>query len=205
MVPRRSSYGVVIALAIPLVVLAPLALAGEPQKAPPEKTEKSDRYDPDNVSALSQYMELLVKSNERFAAKDTTAAIDGYKKAIQLSPKHPLAHYLLAEAYLQTSNLGEAEAALSQALPLADAKNLALRGRVLFLSADVQERQKKWAEARTAWQAYAEFAARNADGSFPQTAAERIKAIQKVLDAEKAYVAVRERIANEKSDGGKKK
>ena len=74
-----------------------------------------------------------------------------------------------------------------------------------FLRADIAERQKKWDQAKLAWQAYTEHAAKmGADaGAFPQTGAERLKAIQKVMDLEKAYAPVRERIAAEKADAGK--
>jgi predicted Zn-dependent protease len=212
-VPRRSSplRAVALALAVPLVALAPIAASGQPakpvEKPRPPEGASPDRYDPDNVVAISQYMETLVKGTERFMAKDQTAAVDTFKKAVQLNPKHPLAHYLLAEAYLHANNLGEAEAAIAQAAETADPKNAGLRSRVLFLVADVQERQKKWEQAKVAWQAYAEHAARFSDAGHPQTSAERIKAIQRVLDGEKAYAAVRDRIAAERSsaDAGKKK
>ena len=199
----RRSFGVVLALAIPAIAFAPLAASGEPPKKP-AAGERSDRYDPENITAISQYMELIVKGNERFFAKDYTVAIDTYRKAVQLSPKQPLAHYLLAEAYLQANNVGEAEAAITQALEVSDAtKNPPLRARVLFVRADLYEREKQWDKAKLAWQAYAEHTGRFADAGFPNTAVERLKAIQKMLDLDKAYVAVRERIAAEKADGGK--
>ncbi len=195
---------VVLALGLPMTLLVPLVATGEPAGAKKAAKSEEDRYDPDNITAISRYMETIVKGNERFVAKDYTAAIDTYKKAVQLSPKQALAHYLLAEAYIQQNNLGEAEAAIKEALEANDTgKNAALRSKVLFVAADILERQKQWEKAKVAWQAYAEHNARYADAGFPQTAAERIKAIQKVLDQEKAYVGVRERIAAEK-DGGTK-
>lgn len=207
--PQTRALALVFAMAVPAVALSPLVAWGEPpKKAVPkanDKTgDKSDKYDPDNITAISQYMETVAKGTERYAAKDYTAAIDTFKKAVQLSPKQALAHYLLAEAYIQANNLGEAEAAISQALDANETtKNPALRSRVLFLAADIQERQKHWDKAKAAWQAYAEHAAKFADAGYPQTGAERLKAIQKVLDTEKAYVAVRERIAAEKDGGAK--
>jgi tetratricopeptide (TPR) repeat protein len=194
----------VFALAVPAIALSPLAAFGQPKA--PKAAEKSDKYDPENVTAISQYMETIVLGTSLFVAKDYTAAIDTFKKAAQLSPKHPLAHYLLAEAYLQANNVGEAEAAITSAAEGSDPKKApALRSRVLFLVADIQERQKKWEQAKVAWQAYADHAAKFADAGFPQTGAERLNAIQKVLDKEKAYVAVRERIAASQGDAGKKK
>jgi cytochrome c-type biogenesis protein CcmH/NrfG len=204
---KNRAFGVLIALAVPAIALIPLGASGEPKKpAKPvagEKSEKSDKYDPENIVGISQFMETIAKGNERFAAKDFTAAIDAYKKAVQLSPKNALGHYLLAEAYLSQGNMGEAEASIREAHEAGDLKNPALRSRVLFLVADVFERQKKWDQAKTAWQAYTEHASKHADAGYPQTGADRLKAIQKVLDNEKAYVAVRERIAAEKADAGK--
>ncbi len=199
---RSRALSLVLALTVPAIALVPVVASGEPKK-PADKNDKADRYDPDNITAISQYMETLAKGNERFAAKDHTGAIDTYKKAIQLSPRNPLGHHLLAEAYLATGNVGEAEAAIQQAFE-ADAKNALVRSHVLFLRADIAERQKKWEQAKAAWQAYMEHAAKLGDaGAFPQTAAERLKAIQKVMELEKAYAGVRERIAAEKADAGK--
>ncbi len=202
---RTKAFSVVLAFAVPAIALVPLVASGEPKPKPAAKAaDKNDKYDPENITAISQYMETIAKGNERFAAKDSTGAIDTYKKAIQLSPKDPLAPYLLAEAYLASGNMGEAEAAIQQAYE-ADTKNALVRSHVLFLRADIAERQKKWEQAKTAWQAYAEHAAKlGADaGGYPQTAAERVKVIQKVMDLEKAYAGVRERIAAEKADAGK--
>ncbi|MBX3204571.1 MAG: tetratricopeptide repeat protein [Labilithrix sp.] len=209
---RSRVLSLILAVAAPAIALAPLVATGEP-KPKPKPTAKqakpadtSDRYDPDNVTAISQYMDMLAKGTERFLAKDHTTAIDTYKRAIQLSPRNPLGHLLLTEAYLVTGNLGEAEAAIQEGYE-GDSKNATLRSHVLFVRADVFERQKKWDQAKLAWQAYTEHAAKLGPdgGAFPQSAAERLKAIQKMMDLDKAYVVVRERIAAEKADAGKKK
>lgn len=197
---RVRSLTLALALALPAALLVPLAAFGDPK--PPVKTG-DDKYDPDNVTAISQYMETVAKGTERFLAKDPTGAIDTYRKAIQLNPRQPLAHYLLAEAYLTQNNFGEADAAIAQALD-ADPKDSGMRSHVLFVRAIVFERQKKWEDAKAAWQAYIEHAAKYSDaGAFPQSGAERVKAILKRAELEAAYVAVRERIAAEKADAGK--
>jgi tetratricopeptide (TPR) repeat protein len=189
------------------------ALAAEPAARPAAGNAdggNSERYDPQNISAISQSMEALAKGNERIEAKDTTAAIDHYRRGIQLAPKNPYAHYLLAEAQIVAGQLGEAEAAISEAQQYTDARNPQLRARVLFAAADIYEREKKWDQAKAVWQQYADYAAKlgGDGGMFPQSAAERLKSIQKVLEMEKAYVAVRERIAADKAskaDAGSKK
>jgi tetratricopeptide (TPR) repeat protein len=204
--PRSLSLSVIFALAVPAVLLAPVVAAGETTKKSAAKAsddaDKSERYDPDNIIAISQYMETVVKGIERFSAKDYTAAIDTFKKAVQLGPKKAFAHYMLAEAYLQQNNLGEAEAAIVQALDANDmGKNPAMRSRVLFLSAEIYERQKQWDKAKAAWQAYTEHNAKFADAGYPQTSVERLKVIERIVEREKAYAGVRERIAAEKAAG----
>lgn len=212
---RRRALSIALSLAMPAMALAPFAFEGEaagqrsnvaPKAKPAASAQAagSDRYDPDNIKAISEYMETLVKGTERFEAKDVNGAIDLFKKAIQLSPKNPYGHLLLGEAYLAQENLGEAEAAFKEAVEDSDSKNPALRSKCLFAIADVYEREKKLPEARTAWQAYAEHAPKVPDGgTHPESAVGRMKAIDDMLKLEKSYVAVRERIAAEKADAGK--
>ena len=205
---------VVLALAIPAAVLLPLAASGQaapkaaPAKAAPVKAnpkgqaDAGDRHDPDNVTGISQFMETLVQGNAKYGDKDYPGAIDLYKRAIQLNPRSPLGPYLLGEAHLAMGNLSEAEAAFRQAEERSDSKDPALRSRVLFVVADVLERQEKWEPARAAWQKYAEHAAKFADaGAFPESAKKRLEVLAATLDREKKYAEVRARIAAEK-DGG---
>jgi tetratricopeptide (TPR) repeat protein len=193
------------------VALLPGEAAGQKTTPQAARQDGGERYDPDNVTAISQFMETLGKGNQKYVAKDYTGAIDVYKKAIQLNPRHPLGPYLLGEAYLATSNLGEAEAAFKAAEELNDPKQPLVRSHVLFAVADVYERQKKWEQARVAWQAYTAHAAKlaadggGADGgsrAHPQSGAARIKAIDEWLQLDKQYEIVRQRIAAERADAG---
>lgn len=174
----------------------------KPAKASPDAGEA--RYDPDNVTAISQAMETLVKGIEKYNTKDYTGAIDVFKKAIQLNPRYPLGQYLLGEAYLATNNLPEAEAAFKAAEEVSDSKNPLVRSHVLFAVADVYERQKKWELASKAWQTYTEHAAKLGPdgGGHPQSGAARLKAVDDYLKLDKQYEIVRLRIAAEKIDGG---
>jgi tetratricopeptide (TPR) repeat protein len=180
---------------------APASSGAPKPKAVPDA---GDRYDPENITAISQFMEMVGKGNEKYNAKDYTAAVDTFKKAIQLNPRHPLGSYLLGEAYLALGNLGEAEAAFKAAEEVSDSKLPLVRSHVLFAVADCYEREKKWELARTAWQAYAEHAAKlGADGgAHPQSGAARLKAIDDYIKLDKQYEIVRQRIAAEKADAG---
>lgn len=205
-----SRLSIVLALAVPAVVFVPLAMAQEAKKpkpaaaAPAPAADKpTERNDPENVVAISQTMEAVAKGIEKYQAKDFTAAIDQFKKAAQLNPKHPLGSYLLAETFLTQGNFPEAEAAINQALEGNAGKDHMLRSRVLFLAADIQERQKHWESAKNAWQAYTEHSSKFADAGFPATGNERMKVVARMLDLDRSYAQVRERIASEKADAGK--
>ena len=180
------------------------AASGASAKTKPSAPDAGDRYDPENITAISQFMETLVKGTEKYNAKDYPGAIDTFKKAMQLNPRQPLGPLLLGEAYLASANLGEAEAAFKTAEDLSDSRQPLVRSHVLFAVADCYEREKKWEDARTAWQAYSEHAAKlGADGgAFPQSGAARLKAIDDALKQDKAYEIVRQRIAAEKADAG---
>ncbi len=181
---------------------APKASASKPKAAP--DSGAGERYDPENVTAISQFMEMVGKGNEKYNAKDYPGAVDTFRKAIQMNPRHPLGSYLLGEAQLASGNLGEAEAAFKAAEEQNDPKLPLVRSHVLFAIADCYEREKKWELARTAWQAYTEHAAKlgTDGGAHPQSGAARIKAVDDWLKLDKQYEIVRQRIAAEKADAG---
>jgi tetratricopeptide (TPR) repeat protein len=206
---RRSRIRVfAIALAVASaslgIALAPTDASGQKPKPKAAAPDAGDHYDPENVTALSQFMETVGKGNALYAAKDYPGAIDVFKKALQLNPRHPLGPYLLGEAHLATNNLGEAEAAFKSAEELNDPKQPLVRSHVLFALADCYEREKKWDQARAAWQAYTEHTAKLGPdgGGHPQSGAARIKAVDDWLKLEKQYELVRQRIAAERADAG---
>jgi tetratricopeptide (TPR) repeat protein len=203
---KRAVFALLIVLSIPSLVGVALSAPND-KKHDEKKQEKADNFDPENTTAISQYMDTVAKGGEKYKKSDYPGAIDLFKKAIPLAPKNPLAHLLLGETYLASSNLAEAEAAFlaaQEASTTLDAKGQTLRSHVLFAVADCYEREKKWNEAKTAWQAYSDHAAKMGPdaGAYPATGAARKDAVEKVLQREKVYAAVRERIAAEKADGG---
>ena len=149
----------------------------------------------------AKYKEACKDGNTKYAARDFAGAIAAYQKAIELDPNNGLGHYLLGEAQLAAGNLIEAEAAWNRA-SLATDKDPALRARVLFVLADLKERQKKWDEARAAWQVYLDWASKfpNA-GAFPGSAQSRQQAIDSMKKQDTAYAVVRQRIADTKAGG----
>lgn len=177
------------------------------QATPPKKGAAGDggaekKYDPLNQTALSQFMETCLQGNARYTSRDLPGAIELYRRAITLAPKQALAHYLLGEALLASGSPAEAEAAWKTAEENTDERNPNLRGRVLFVLADLKERQKKWDDAKASWQVYGDFASKHADaGTSSQTAISRTQAIDDMLRQDKLYEIVRQRIAAERDAG----
>jgi tetratricopeptide (TPR) repeat protein len=161
-------------------------------------------HDPNNVTGLSEAVEIVSKGNEKFVNKDVQGAIDAYRRAIQLAPKNPLGHYMLGVGLLAAGNPQEAEISLKQAVDLGESAP-AIKARALFALADLKERQKKWEEAKSAWQAYAEFVTKHAGAGYSDSASAKLLALDDMLKQDKAYDVVRERIAADKPDGGAKK
>lgn len=195
-------------LAAPALLLLPAASAwggDAPAAAPaPSSTDGGAvRRDPDNRTGLAEWMSKCIEGNTRYLSKDIPGAIDSYRQAIQLAPKKPLPHYLLAEAQIGAGNLAEAEAAIGDAEKTSDDRDANVRAKILFLIADLKERQKNWDGAREAWKAYGDYAAKHVDaGVSPPTPPARIQAIDDMLRQDKAYDVVRQRIADEGKDSG---
>ncbi len=171
---------------------------------------KEIRRDPENKKGISPYMELIVKGQSTFIARDIPGAIAVFQEAIKLDPEQMLAFYRLGEAEQEAGKLDDAEKAWEAALSKKGHDNL--KGKVLFCIAGLRERQQKWQAAKDAWQSYAAFLQGNPKVmGFPATAADRIKQIDRRVQLEADYGKVKERIAQrirekekEASDNAKK-
>jgi tetratricopeptide (TPR) repeat protein len=149
-----------------------------------------------------KYAEACAQGNAKYAGRDFQGAIALYRSAIELDPKNPLGYYLLGEAELAAGSIAEAETAWNRASAGSSDKDPALRAHILFVMADLKERQWKWDEAKAAWQVYLDWASRFPNvPSFPASARSRLQVIDAMLKQDKAYEIVRRRIADTK-DGG---
>jgi tetratricopeptide (TPR) repeat protein len=186
-----------LALLVPAMALAPVLAWGDGAGGHSGHKKKSDIPSPG-----AEYASACALGNAKYASRDFDGAIEQYRKAIELSPHQALGHYLLGEAQLATGNLGEAEASWGRAALEVGERDPGLRGRILFVTADLKERQKKWDDAKVAWQAYIDFANRFPDaGLFPASAQSRETVLDAVIKQDKAYEVVRQRIAASQ-DGG---
>jgi tetratricopeptide (TPR) repeat protein len=165
---------------------------------------KEIRRDPDNHRGISPYMELVVKGQASFTARDLPGAISAFQDAIKLKPDEVLAFYRLGEAEQESGKLDDAEKAWEAALSKkcsqgCDAQNTPdnLKAKVMFALASLRERQQKWPAAKEAWQAYAAFLEGNPKvHGFPATAADRIKQVDRRVQLEADYGKVKQRIAS---------
>ncbi len=149
-----------------------------------------------------KYTDACSQGNARYAARDFPGAIGHYKGAIELDPKKPLGHYLLGEAYLAAGSVAEAEASWNRASLESGEKDPAMRARILFVLADLKERQWKWDDAKAAWQRYLDWTNRfPSPAGFPASARSRQQVMEAMLKQDKACEAVRRRIT-ETNDGG---
>jgi tetratricopeptide (TPR) repeat protein len=188
----RIGRPVLASLLVPALVLCPATAFGDGKKKPDASAESS--------GGSSKYKDACKDGNTKYAARDFAGAIAAYQKAIEIDPNNALGHYFLGEAQLAAGSLVEAEAAWNRASLAAGDKDPALRARILFVIADLKERQKKWEEARAAWQVYLDWANKYSNaGAFPGSAQSRQQVIDAMQKQDKAYAVVRQRIADTKA------
>ncbi len=210
---RRAWLNVPIVLCF--VAAASTALAGGKNDKGKDKDKKESatsaepaasgpRRDPRGITGISPFMELANQGAAAYVAQDYAKAIEMFQKAIEKEPERAFGHYLLGEAYLANKQLDKAEEAWQAALRYADKDN-ATKAKVLFVLADLRERQGKLAEAATAWKQYETFVNANAGVGFAATATERQKVIANhdVLAVE--YAKVKERIEQRQREAAEKK
>ncbi len=147
-----------------------------------------------------EYLDACAQGAAKYGARDFPGAIASFQRAIELSSSQALGHYLLGEAQLASGSVTEAEAAWSRASTLSGEQDATLHARVLFVVADLKERQKRWDDAKAAWQLYLDWAAKFPKANaFPSTAQSRQQVIDTMQKQEKAYEVVRQRIAETKN------
>jgi tetratricopeptide (TPR) repeat protein len=149
------------------------------------------KFDP---KGKSPYAVKVMKGHAAYVARDFQGAIAAYKDAIKDDATDPTAHYFLGEAQLAAGNIAEADASFTASLRVVGAKD-DMHAKLLFVVADLRERQGKWPDAKKAWEEYAQFlsAHPNAKG-YAATATERSRVIDTRVDLETKYAPVKQRI-----------
>jgi tetratricopeptide (TPR) repeat protein len=183
---------------VALMTSATAAFGADPK--PPAKDASAVgadgvRRDPNGVKGISPYLELLNKGDRAYVARDFDGAIAAYREAVQSAPQNALGHYRLGSAQLAKGDQKEAEAAWVSGLRFVG-KDATLRGKLLFVLADLRERQKNNDEAIGRWKEYAKGAEEAREAvTYPATATERVTRNEAWKQNSADSAAVKDRIA----------
>lgn len=169
---------VALSLALALTTAAP-ALAQDESASP----TGADEY----IQRVQEGIALLVSG-------DAGGSMSVFRDAIAMDQGRAEGLFYLACANRMASNYQDAVRGFERAADVASEPRW--RARALQAVAQTLERMHgRLADARTAWQAYVSFADANAAVAHPGMGRARIQAIDMMQEQERAYVAVRERIA----------
>ena len=117
------------------VLLATPALAQKPV-GPSKETEGLPK----------PYIDAVGKGEAAFQARDFAASTTAFQDAIKVDPKLMLGYYRLGEAQRAAGKLDDADATWQSALGKKGSNEL--KAKVLFVIADLRERQGKWQPAK---------------------------------------------------------
>ncbi len=181
---RAATLSLVLSLAF-----VPPALAQDEEEA---STPGADEY----TQRVQAGIQLLVSG-------DSAGAMNAFRDAVGIDGNRPQAPYYLAAANRISGNLQDAVTGFERAADLASS-DPRWRGRAMQAVAQTLERMDgRLEEARTAWQAYVRFADTNAAVTRPQLGRARIQAIDIMVEQERAYVSVRQRIAERERENAR--
>ena len=161
--------------------------------APVAASDEPVRRDPKGIKGISPYWEALVKGDRSYVARDFDGAIAAYQEAIKIEPQNPLGHYRIGEAHLAKGNQKEADEAWATGVRFAG-ENHRLRAKLLFVIADLRERQQSLDDGNERWNQYEQFVTAQPESKgFPATGVERKKRIAewKKISADSAEVKKR--------------
>lgn len=177
-------------LAVPALVLADGKDAAKDKEKPAAGAPKVKR-DPDGKKGISPYMEALQRGDAALVARDLAGAVSAYQDAVKLDATKMLAFARLAEALRESGKLDDAGSTLETAL--GKQGDDSLKAHVMFLLADLRERQKSYDAAKDLWTKYASFVEGKGFG-YAASAKDRLAKIEEHAKLEKQYGEVRERI-----------
>ena len=139
----------------------------------------------------------IQRGHRAFLARDFDTALAAYREAAMATPPVPIAHYFIGAAQHAKGQLDEALESFRTVARLAGDSDPALKAKALMNIAWILEEKQDLAGAREAWLEYKTWCTTHASiPGFPQTADERVAAIEKIQQLDQAYAAVRQRIAD---------
>ena len=147
-----------------------------------------------------EYLVILVKGHDAFRLRNYEKALELYREAAEKAPKNTKPLYFIGCAHRALKNYDEAVGSFETAYLLAAGDDW-WRGMASFNIAMTYEAAGKLTEAKKAWEDFKKFASGKSDlATHGATADKRIDAIDKYLELDKKYEAVRDRIAKGASD-----
>lgn len=206
----RPSFPCIALIASAVVLVDASASADQPKAGDAPKTDtkaaaattggkKEPKKDPEGIRGISPYMELIAKGEAAFVARDLPGAVSTFQEAIKLDAEKMLGFYRLGEALLASGKVDDADSTWQTALSKKGTDDL--NGKILFVIADLRERQHKWQAAKDAWAAYAAFLQGHSKVlGYPATAIERQKQADRRMKDETDYGAVKERIKKRQAE-----
>jgi predicted Zn-dependent protease len=181
-------------VAVPAILAALFAQPGNAaDEGSGNKTADGIRRDPKGVKGISPFMEAILKGDRAYVARDFDGAIAAYREAIQREPQNPVGHARMGSAQLAKGDQKEAEASWVAGLRFAG-KDGTVRAKLMFLLADLRERQKNNDEAIARWKEYSKHAEQDREATtYPASASERVQRNEgwKKLSADSAQVKQR--------------
>ena len=155
---------------------------------------KQTRRDPAGKTGISPTWEAIKRGDDAFIAHNVDGAIKEYQAAIEAKPQNAMAHYRLACALIAKGEFKPAQESLDSALRFAQAEPQ-MAAKVLFVVADLKEREHDYPAALTAWQAYSAFVKANASiKAFPASGESREAKVAQVIKLNEQSVKVKQRI-----------
>jgi tetratricopeptide (TPR) repeat protein len=196
--------GISVALVLGVVALAGNAAADNAEPGKAAASQGGPRRDPKGIKGISPFWESIKKGDDAVAAHDLDAAKAAYQEAIRAEPQNAMGHYRLGELELLKGSFPDAESAWQAALRFVG-ENASLKAKILFVLADVKERQRSWEEETNGWNAYEAHAkAAPTAKTYPQTPPDRKKRIAEWKQLEIDYGAVKDRIKLRLEEANKK-
>jgi len=180
----------------------PLRGLPTPQQPPQERGPQGQPIDPAGVKGISPFMIKILQGNAAYAARDFAGAIAAYREAIQQNPEHPLGHYMLGQAHLAANQPDDAEAAFQRGLRFAGG-NKELQAKLLYVIADLQQRQGRLNEAKSGYAGYVGFCKANPQTPcHPEVAEARINVIDRREEVAQKSALVKKRAEDREKELG---
>jgi tetratricopeptide (TPR) repeat protein len=174
-----------------LVIAVAVVLAGPVAWAEDAASRRADQA----------YMSHISEGHELFTNGSHDAALRAYREALTERRDDAAATYFIACAQRALGQNDEALASFRRAAQLAGSDDEALHARALMNVALVQELRRDLVAAAEAWQVYVAYAETHQRvPTYVANARQRLEAIQRVQELDTTYDAVRQRIAEDRSD-----